>query len=51
MTPVHTLEVSAGMLRDVGCTYVILGHSERRSYHAESDQIVAAKLCRHCAQA
>ena len=34
---------SAGMLRDVGCAYVILGHSERRSYHAESDQIVAAK--------
>lgn len=39
----YTSEVSAGMLRDVGCTYVILGHSERRSYHAESDQIVAAK--------
>lgn len=39
----YTSEVSAAMLRDVGCTYVILGHSERRSYHAESDQIVAAK--------
>ncbi|MDA0655725.1 MAG: triose-phosphate isomerase [Proteobacteria bacterium] len=40
----HTGEISAGMLRDVGCDYVILGHSERRTDHLETDQIVAAKV-------
>jgi triosephosphate isomerase (TIM) len=39
----HTGDVSAAMLRDVGATHVILGHSERRSDHAESDAIVLAK--------
>lgn len=39
-----TGEVSAGMLRDVGCTHVIVGHSERRSLYAESDEIVARKF-------
>jgi len=39
-----TGEVSAGMLLDLGCRWVILGHSERRQYHAESDELVAAKL-------
>ena len=39
-----TGEVSAEMLADMGCTWVILGHSERRQYHAESDELVAAKL-------
>ncbi|MCM5678358.1 triose-phosphate isomerase [Schlegelella sp. S2-27] len=38
-----TGEVSAAMLADVGCRYVIVGHSERRAYHAESDQLVADK--------
>ena len=39
-----TGEVSAEMLADMGCRWVILGHSERRQYHAESDDLVAAKL-------
>jgi len=39
-----TGEVSAEMLMDLGCDWVILGHSERRQYHAESDDLVAAKL-------
>ena len=39
----YTGEVSAGMLADLGCRYVIVGHSERRAYHAESDQLVADK--------
>lgn len=38
-----TGEVSAQMLLTVGVRYVILGHSERRLYHAESDQLVNAK--------
>lgn len=40
----YTGEVSGGMLKDVGCTYVLVGHSERRQYHAESDALVAAKF-------
>lgn len=39
----YTGEVSAAMLADVGATYVIVGHSERREYHAETDAQVAAK--------
>ncbi len=39
----YTGEVSAAMLLDFGCKYVIVGHSERRSYYGESDAIVAAK--------
>ena len=39
----YTGEVSAGMLAEFGCRYVIVGHSERRAYHGESDQIVADK--------
>jgi triosephosphate isomerase len=39
----YTGEVAAPMLREFGCTYVIVGHSERRAYHAESDQAVADK--------
>lgn len=39
-----TGEISAEMLRDAGATAVIVGHSERRQYHGESDRIVAAKL-------
>jgi len=40
----YTGEVSAEMLQELGCRWVILGHSERRQYHAESDDLVAAKL-------
>ena len=39
-----TGEVSGAMLRDVGCTFVLAGHSERRQYHAESDDRVALKF-------
>lgn len=38
-----TGEISGGMLRDLGCHYVIVGHSERRSLYGETDEIVAAK--------
>lgn len=40
----YTGDVSAAMLVDVGCQYVILGHSERRHHHGESDEVVARKL-------
>jgi len=40
----YTGEVSAAMLKDVGCTFVLAGHSERRQYHAESDDLVALKF-------
>jgi len=39
----HTGEVSASMLRQMGCSYVIVGHSERRQMQHEVDEIVAAK--------
>jgi triosephosphate isomerase len=39
----HTGDVSAAMLRDLGVRFVILGHSERRADHAESDAVVLAK--------
>ena len=39
----YTGEVSAGMIKDLGCAYVILGHSERRQYYGETDEIIAAK--------
>lgn len=40
----YTGEVSAAMLKDVGVSYVIIGHSERRDYHQESDALVGEKL-------
>ena len=40
----YTGEVSAAMLKDLGVKYVILGHSERRQYFAETDQTVNLKL-------
>jgi triosephosphate isomerase len=39
----YTGEVSASMLVDFGCKYVIVGHSERRSLYGESDELVASK--------
>ena len=39
----YTGEVSAGMLRDLGVRYAIVGHSERRQYHGETDVVVATK--------
>ena len=38
-----TGEVSAAMLAECGCRYTLVGHSERRAYHAESDALVAQK--------
>ena len=38
-----TGEVSAAMIKDVGARYVLVGHSERRQYHAESNAVAAAK--------
>ena len=38
-----TGQVSAQMLKEFGCTYVLVGHSERRQYHGESDALVALK--------
>jgi triosephosphate isomerase len=40
----YTGEVSPQMLCDIGCQWVILGHSERRQYHRETDALVAVKL-------
>lgn len=39
----YTGEVSATMLNDMACRYVIVGHSERRQYHFEADALVADK--------
>lgn len=39
----YTGEVSAHMLSRLGCTWVVVGHSERREYHHETDELVAAK--------
>lgn len=42
----YTGEVSATMLKDFACRYAIVGHSERRQYHGERDEVVAAKAQR-----
>jgi triosephosphate isomerase (TIM) len=39
----HTGDISAWMLKDAGCSYVIVGHSERRTNHGETDAVVKAK--------
>ncbi len=39
----YTGEISASMLAKLGCSYVVVGHSERREHHAESDETVNAK--------
>jgi triosephosphate isomerase len=39
-----TGEIASGMLKDIGCTYVILGHSERRKYFHESDEDINLKV-------
>ncbi len=41
-----TGEVNARMLLSLGCTHVVVGHSERREYHIESDDLVARKTAR-----
>ena len=40
----HTGDISAEMLADLGCKYVILGHSERREGHGETDAVVRGKI-------
>jgi triosephosphate isomerase len=40
----YTGETAGSMLTDFGCKYVIIGHSERRTYHGESDALVAEKF-------
>jgi triosephosphate isomerase len=42
----YTGEISASMLAKLGCAYVLVGHSERRQYHAETDATVNAKAVR-----
>ena len=39
----YTGEISAAMLKELGCRYAIVGHSERRQHHAETDALVADK--------
>jgi len=39
-----TGEISGAMLAKLGCTYVAVGHSERREYHAETDEVVNSKV-------
>ncbi|HVX53210.1 triose-phosphate isomerase [Nocardioides sp.] len=39
----YTGEISAAMLSKLGCSYVVVGHSERRQYHGETDALVAQK--------
>ena len=40
----YTGDVSGPMLAKLGCTYVVVGHSERRQYHHETDELIGAKL-------
>lgn len=40
----YTGEISGSMLAKIGCTYVVIGHSERRANHNETDAIVNAKI-------
>jgi triosephosphate isomerase (TIM) len=42
----HTGEVSAEMLKDLGCDYVLVGHSERRQHYGEGNALVASKFAR-----
>ena len=42
----YTGEISATMLAKLGCSYVVVGHSERREHHHESDETVNAKARR-----
>lgn len=44
----YTGEISASMLKETGCSFVIVGHSERRQYHNESNELVSTKAnCAH----
>ncbi|NOQ77723.1 MAG: triose-phosphate isomerase [Methylococcaceae bacterium] len=41
----YTGEVSAFMLKECGCSYALVGHSERRSYYGDTNESVAARFC------
>ncbi|HEY3876898.1 MAG TPA: triose-phosphate isomerase [Candidatus Kapabacteria bacterium] len=45
MKGAFTGEISPAMLKELGCTYVILGHSERRTIFGETDELISRKLC------
>lgn len=47
----YTGEISAAMLKGAGASYVVVGHSERRQYHGETDKVVAAKAAQAQAHA
>ena len=40
----HTGDISGAMLAKLGCSYVVVGHSERRQHHGETDEVVNAKV-------
>jgi triosephosphate isomerase len=40
----YTGDIAGSMLAKLGCSYVVIGHSERREYHAESDELINAKV-------
>ncbi len=40
----YTGEVSASMLKEINCTYALVGHSERRSYYGDTNETVAARF-------
>lgn len=42
----YTGQVSAEMLKDIGCSYVIIGHSERRALNGETNELIAQKVLR-----
>ncbi|MFT4008578.1 MAG: triose-phosphate isomerase [Nocardioidaceae bacterium] len=46
----YTGEISATMLSKLGCRYVLAGHSERREYHGETDEVVNAKATKALAE-
>lgn len=41
----YTGEISASMLKEFGCEYALVGHSERRSYYGDTDESVAERFC------
>jgi triosephosphate isomerase (TIM) len=41
----YTGEVSSAMLKEYGCKYALVGHSERRTYYGDTDESVAARFC------
>ncbi|MFW5443031.1 MAG: triose-phosphate isomerase [Methylococcaceae bacterium] len=41
----YTGEISATMLKECGCTYALVGHSERRSYYGDTNESVATRFC------